>query len=133
MIISMIAAVAENGIIGKDNDLVWRLPKDMRYFMDTTKGHHIITGRRNYESIPEKLRPLKDRTNIVVTRDKSYQAPGAVIVHSLQGAIQKAEDDDEQEIFIIGGGEIYLQALDMADRLYITQVKESFDGDTHFD
>jgi len=132
MIISMIAAVAKNRIIGKDNDLVWNLPDDTRYFMDTTKGHHILTGRRNYESIPPKYRPLKDRTNIIVTNQENYDAKGAVVVHNIQKGIDFAEEAGEEELFIIGGGEIYRQALGQTDKLYITEVHGEFEGDTFF-
>jgi len=132
MIISLIAAISENNVIGKDNRLIWHLPADIRFFMETTTGHHIVTGRKNYESIPEKFRPLKNRTNIIVTRQKDYVAEGAIIVHSLQEAIHYAETHGEDELFVIGGGEIYQQCLPEADRLYITEVKASFDGDTYF-
>ena len=132
MRISMIAAVSENRVIGKDNDLVWSLPRDMKYFMDTTRGHHIITGRRNYESIPNKYRPLKDRTNIIVTRQGDYDGGEALIVHSIEEGIDLARKNGEEELFIIGGGEIYSQALPLADRLYITEVKGIFEGDTFF-
>ena len=90
MKVSTIAAVATNGVIGKDNDLVWSLPLDMKFFMKTTKGHVVVTGRKNYESIPEKYRPLKDRTNIVVTRNVNYVAEGAHVVHSLKDALEFA-------------------------------------------
>jgi len=132
MIISLIAAVAENQVIGKDNDLIWSLPRDTRYFIDKTSGHHIITGRRNYESIPAKYRPLKDRTNIIVTRQKSYQAPGAMVVNTLDEGIELACQNGEEELFIIGGGEIYQQSVELADKLYITEVKASFEGDVYF-
>lgn len=132
MIISMIAAIAENRVIGKDNDLVWDLPTDMKYFMSTTKEHCIVAGRRNYESIPPKFRPLKDRTNIIVTRNIDYRAPGAIVVNSLDEAIERARLEGETELFIIGGGEIYEQALPMAERLYLTEVKGNFEGDTYF-
>ena len=132
MIISLIAAVAENRVIGKDNDLLWRLPKDIRFFMNTTIGHHVITGRKNYESIPPGFRPLKDRTNIVVTNQQTYETPGAEIVHTLEEGVELARKNGETELFIIGGGQIYSQFMNMADRLYITEVKAAFDGDTFF-
>jgi len=135
MIISMIAAVAENRVIGKDNDLVWSLPDDMKYFMETTKGHPVIMGRKNYESIPEKFRPLKNRTNIVVTRNPSYKindCPDCIIVNSLNDAIKAAQNDGIEESFIIGGGQIYELGLPLADRLYITEIKSTFEGDTFF-
>ena len=132
MIISLIAAVAGNHVIGKDNDLVWSLPKDMKYFMDTTEQHCILTGRRNYESIPKKYRPLKNRINIVITRSKNYDAPGAIVVSSISEGIAFAKEKGEKELFIIGGGTIYCQTLKWADRLYITEVKGEFEGDTYF-
>ena len=132
MIISLIAAVAENGVIGKDNDLIWRLPRDTLFFMNTTRGHHVLTGRKNYESIPEKYRPLKDRVNIVVTNQNSYEAPGAEVVYSVEEGIELARNAGEAQLFIIGGGQIYKQTLAMADRLYITEVKSTFEGDTYF-
>jgi dihydrofolate reductase len=82
MRISIIVAVASNGVIGRDNDLVWRLRDDMKFFSETTKGHAVLTGRRNYESIPERFRPLPHRTNIVITRNAEYEAPGAEIAHT---------------------------------------------------
>jgi dihydrofolate reductase len=132
MIISMIAAVSENNVIGKDNNLVWNLPEDMKYFMNTTKGHHVLTGRKNYESIPLKYRPLRDRTNIIVTHQEDYKCEGAIVVHSIEEGIQIAYENGEEELFIIGGGEIYSQALPRADKLYITEVKGTFFGDTYF-
>ena len=134
MIISLIAAVAENGIIGGNNTLPWHLPLDMRFFMKTTEGHCIITGRRNYESIPEKFRPLKNRTNIVVTRQQNYalETGELKVVGSLQEGIEVARRAMEQELFIIGGGEVYRQAMSLADRLYITEIKHQFEGDTYF-
>ena len=131
MKVSTIAAVAANGVIGKDNDLVWSLPLDMKFFMKTTKGHVVVTGRKNYESIPEKYRPLKDRTNIVVTRNVNYVAEGAHVVHSLKDALEFARQQDETECFVIGGGQIYRQALEAGwvDAQYITHVDASPDGD----
>ncbi|RLD21954.1 MAG: dihydrofolate reductase [Bacteroidetes bacterium] len=132
MIISMIAAVAENKVIGKDNDLVWRLPDDMKYFMETTKDHFIIMGRKNYESIPHKFRPLPNRTNIIVTRQTDYIADDCIIVDTIEKAIDYTKENDQKEIFIIGGGQIYAQSLDLANKLYITEIKEKFEGDTYF-
>lgn len=132
MIISMIAAVAENKVIGKDNDLVWRLPDDMKYFMETTREHFVIMGRKNYESIPHKFRPLPNRTNIIVTRQADYEADDCIIVGTIEKAIEYARKQDQKEIFIIGGGQIYAQSLELANKLYITEIKEKFDGDTFF-
>ena len=127
MRISTIAAVANNNVIGKDNDLVWTLPADMRFFMETTAGHVVITGRRNYESIPNKYRPLKGRTNVVITRNRDYKAEGAIVVHDLRDALDKAHALGETECFIIGGGQIYKQALlgNMVDTQYITHASRS--------
>lgn len=135
MRISIIVAVANNGVIGRDNDLVWRLRDDMKFFSETTRGHVVITGRKNYESIPEKFRPLPHRTNIVVTRNADYAAPGAEVVHSLQAALDAAAAAGAADAFIIGGGEIYRQALERGDvgRVLLTHVDAAPDGDTFFD
>lgn len=130
--ISIIVAVAENNVIGKDNTLIWHLPADMKYFKEKTSRHCIITGRKNYESIPEKFRPLPNRTNIVISRQKDYNAPGAIVVSSIEDAITKAKETDDSEIFIIGGAEIYRQSIHLADKLYITQIHNKFDGDAFF-
>jgi len=134
MITSLIVAVAENNVIGKDNDLIWRLPKDMKFFKETTLNHHIITGRKNYVSIPQKFRPLPNRINIVLTRQTDFKEEGCVIKHSLEAAIAHAKDNNETELFIIGGGQIYKEALEkgLIDRMYITHVQHQFDGDTFF-
>jgi len=134
MIVSMIAAVAKNRVIGKNNQLIWNLPKDMKFFMDSTMGKFIITGRKNYESIPEKYRPLKNRTNIIVTRNYNYIAQGCTVVNSISDGINLARENGEEECFIIGGGQIYQQALEgkMVDKLYITHVDGEFEGDTFF-
>jgi len=132
MIISLIAALARNGVIGKDNDLPWSLPDDMKYFMQTTKGHHIIMGRKNYDSIPEKFRPLPNRTNIVVTRQKDLDLAGCKVVNSLESAVQIASAASEPELFIIGGSTIYKLGLPIANRLYLTEIDADLDGDTYF-
>ena len=132
MIISLIAAIAENQAIGLNNDLIWHLPDDMKYFMETTKGHHVIMGRKNYESIPHKFRPLPERTNIIVTKQDDYEAKDCIITNSIESAIDVARNDRPDEIFIIGGGQIYAHSIDLADRLYITEVHKSFEGDTFF-
>lgn len=132
MKISMIAAVAQNGVIGKDNDLVWNLPDDMKLFMRKTTGHPVIMGRKNYESIPEKFRPLPNRKNVIITRQIDYKADGAVIVHSLDQALDEARKEENDEAFIIGGGEIYTLGLDVADTMYITEIHATFDGDAFF-
>lgn len=132
MIISLIAALTENQVIGKNNDLPWHLPDDMKYFMQTTSGHHVIMGRKNYESIPKKFRPLPNRTNIVVTRQTDYEAPGCIVVNSIPQGIDIAIENHEPEVFIIGGAEIYTQSMAVANRLYLTEIKTSLEGDAFF-
>ncbi len=132
MIISLIAALTENHVIGKNNDLPWSLPDDMKYFMKTTTGHHVIMGRKNYESLPKKFQPLPNRTNIVVTRQKDFIAPQCHVVHSIQAGIDLAKQNNEAEVFIIGGAEIYNQALNVTTRMYLTEIKTKLHGDTFF-
>jgi dihydrofolate reductase len=134
MKVSLIVAVSENGVIGKDNDLIWHLPKDMRFFKETTMGHHVIMGRKNFESIPHKYRPLPDRTNIVITRQSRYKAGGCIVVNSVEAALEIAKNNGDIEPFIIGGGQIYKLALEanLVDKIYLTKVRHSFDGDTFF-
>lgn len=129
--VALIVATARNGVIGRDNGLVWRLKRDMQFFKETTAGHAIITGRRNYDSIPERFRPLPGRQNIVVTRNPEHHAPGATVVTSLEAALEVATTDP---VFIIGGGQIYRQALSagLIDIAYVTHVDAEPEGDTHF-
>lgn len=128
----MIAAVAENNAIGKDNDLIWDLPVDMQFFKEKSLGTSVIMGRKNYESIPEKFRPLPKRDNIVMTRSKSYNAPGCKVVNTMEEAIEAAGKDSD--IFIIGGAEIYKLALDkdLIETMYITEIHAEFDADAFF-
>lgn len=120
--------------IGKNNDLMWHLPADMRFFKETTTGHIVVLGRKNYESIPERFRPLPNRENAVLTRNTSFEAPGCVVFHSLQACLNHYENETERTIFIIGGGEIYKQALglDVIDEMYITHVHQRYEADTFF-
>ncbi len=138
MIISLIAAIAKNNVIGGGNTLLWNLPTDMKHFRDTTRNHTVIMGRKTFEAIG---RPLPNRKNIIITRDKTYIRHGVYMVNSLDEALKVAsleqgkefeENQDEIEIFIIGGGEIYKQAIDKANKLYITEVHQDFEGDTIF-
>ncbi len=138
MIISLIAAVAKNGVIGGGNTLLWNLPRDMKHFRDKTRGHTVIMGRKTFESIGKAL---PNRTNIVITRDVNYSRPDITVVGSLEEALRIAgleqgrefeENQDEVEVFVIGGGEIYKQAMDKANKLYITEVHQDFEGDTMF-
>lgn len=132
MIISLIAAVAENGVIGRNNDLPWKLPDDMRFFMETTKGHYVIMGRKNYDSLHEKFKPLPNRTNIVVTRQQSLNAPGCIVVNSVERALAIADKGGEAEAFVIGGAEIYKLSLPEANKLYLTEIQATVEGDTYF-
>ncbi|KKU21132.1 MAG: hypothetical protein UX31_C0021G0010 [Candidatus Nomurabacteria bacterium GW2011_GWA1_46_11] len=127
--INIIVAHSRNMAIGKANSLPWRLPDDLKRFKKLTSGHPIIMGRKTYQSIN---RPLPDRTNIVVTRDMDLEIPGCVVVHSAAEAIKKAQEFDREEIFIIGGAELYKETLSLADRLYVTIVDMHADGDAFF-
>ena len=133
MKIAMIAAVAENNAIGINNKMPWYLPGDLRYFKAVTMGKPIIMGRKTFDSL---RKPLPGRTNIVITRDKSWDHEGVKVVHNLQDAISLAEDvaliNGNDEIMVIGGEQIYRQALPMAERLYLTKVFRSFEGDAFF-
>lgn len=129
MVISIIAAVSENGIIGNNNSLIWHLKEDMKYFKEKTTGHHIIMGRKTFESISGG-KPLPNRTSIVITRDKNYERDGIIVCHSLEKAIEKCVD--EKEVFIIGGGQIYKEAINICNNLYITKIHKDFDGDVKF-
>jgi dihydrofolate reductase len=125
--ISLVVAMAQNRVIGLNNRLPWRLPADLRYFRRITLGKPIVMGRKTFESIGK---PLDGRTNIVVTRDLRYQASGCVVVHSLTDALRAA--GGATEIMIIGGANIYAQALPVANRIYLTSIHHDIDGDTRF-
>ncbi|MFV8331923.1 dihydrofolate reductase [Flavobacterium sp. GSP14] len=125
--IIMIAAVAENNALGKNNDLLWHLPNDFKRFKSLTSGHHIIMGRKTFESFPK---PLPNRTHIIITREKGYKAEGCIIVNSIDQALAVCPKD--QDTYIIGGGEIYNLGLPYADKLDITRVHQSFEADTYF-
>jgi dihydrofolate reductase len=129
MTISLIAAIGKNNELGKDNTLLWKLPADMQHFIKTTSGHPVIMGRKTFESIG---RPLPNRKNIVITRDKTYLRDSVDVVHSLEEAINKADSADE-EIFVIGGAEIYKQSMSIANKLYITHINaEDKNADAFF-
>jgi len=130
--VSLIAALTRNRVIGKNNDLPWHLPDDMKYFMQTTSRHTVIMGRKNYQSIPEKFRPLPNRNNLVVTRQKDFNAPGCKVVHSMEDALSIARKANEDEVFIIGGAEIYQLGMPLAKRMYLTEIDVILAGDTHF-
>lgn len=120
--------------IGKNNDLMWHLPADMKFFRETTNGHVVVMGRKNWESIPEKFRPLPNRENVILTRNEEYKAEGGLVFHSLQECLNWYSGEDSREVFIIGGGEIYRQALDLkcVDEMYITHVDDVYSADTFF-
>ncbi len=125
--VSIIVAIAQNGTIGDKNSLLWHIKEDMRFFRTTTSGHPVIMGRKTFESLGSK--PLPKRTNIVITRaDREFE--GALTAHSLEEAIRMAGADEE--IFIMGGAQIYREALSVADRMYITHVERDYEGDTSF-
>jgi dihydrofolate reductase len=125
--LSIIVALSENNVIGRDNGLPWKLSADLKRLKSVTMGHHIIMGRRTWESLG---RPLPGRVNVVITRDKNFKAEGAVIVHSLQDALQVAKNDNEA--FIFGGGKVFSEALPQVNRIYETIVHTTIDGDTFF-
>lgn len=129
MIISAIVAAATNRVIGVDNDLPWRLPKDLKWFKEKTLHRHVIHGRKSFESLPF---PLPKRINIVVTRDRAYYHNHAIVVHSIDEALAYAKAEGEEEAFILGGGNIYAQTQDLWDKLYLTEVHATPDGDTYF-
>jgi dihydrofolate reductase len=129
-IIALIVAVAENGVIGRDNALPWRIPEDMKWFKARTMGKPCIMGRKTWESFPK--RPLPERTNIVVTRHTGYRAEGAVVVPSLRAALDVAAGEEPDEIMVLGGAEIYALALPLAERIYLTRVHLAAAGDAVF-
>jgi dihydrofolate reductase len=129
MIVSSIVAVSKNRVIGKENGMPWHLPKDMRYFKRKTLDRHVIMGRKNFEAMGN---PLPKRTNIILTRDPFYISSSSLVAHTIEEALSIAYDNGEEEVFIIGGGEIYKQSMDFWDRLYITEIHEDVEGDIFF-
>lgn len=129
---ALIAAIGKHREIGKDNDLLWHLPRDMQFFKETTQGHVVVMGRKNWESIPEKFRPLPNRKNIVLSKNTDFKAEGAILIHDIRELNQHLEAN--QKCFIIGGAQIYQLALeqDLIDEMYITQVDQTFEADTYF-
>ena len=131
----IIVATAKNRVIGKDNDLIWHLPVDMRYFKQTTKGAPVIMGRKNYESIPEKYRPLPGRLNVVLSKQADYPvAEGVWLRSDLESTLTELRERGEERVFIIGGGQIYAAALELkiVDRMLITWIDADLEGDAHF-
>jgi dihydrofolate reductase len=131
--IAMIVGVAENGVIGSDQTIPWRIPSDMAFFKRTTMGKPVVMGRKQYETVG---RPLPGRTNIVVTRQRGYQPDGVLVFNSIDGALEKAREvavaDGVDEIMIIGGGELYAQLMPQADRLYVSHIELAPEGDVRF-
>ncbi len=125
--ISILVAMARNRTIGVNNTLPWRCPDDLKHFKALTMGHHMIMGRKTFDSIGK---PLPGRTTVVVTRDRNLKVEGCVVVNSLQDAITACQGDNE--VFIVGGADIYAQSLQLADTLYITEIQQEVEGDAHF-
>jgi len=130
MKLALIAAVARDGSIGKDNGLLCHLPEDQQHFRRVTMGCPVIMGRKTWESLPARFRPLPGRRNVVVTRNEQWQADGAEAAPSLAAAIARVAA--ETKVFVIGGGELYREAMPRADELLLTEIERDFDGDTHF-
>lgn len=134
MKVALIVATDNERGIGKNNDLMWHLPADMKFFKDTTSGHIVVTGRKNYDSIPERFRPLPNRENAVLTRNADYKAPGALVFSSVPECLKHYEAEKGRTVFIIGGGQIYKEAmaLNVLDEMYITHVNHIYGADTFF-
>lgn len=129
MIKIIIAAKSDNNVIGKENDLVWHMPADLKFFMNKTKGHFVIMGRKTFESLGK---PLPGRPTIIITRNKDYQVEGCWVVDSIDKAFQVAEKENQQDVFILGGAQIYDKTINIADKMFITEIQSTFDGDAFF-
>ena len=131
---ALIVAIDANRGIGKDNDLMWHLPNDMKFFKETTQNQIVVMGRKNYDSIPERYRPLPNRLNVVLTRNLDFQAPGCKVFTSLTDCLEFFKEENDRTVFIIGGGEIYKMALDSGriDEMFITYIDKSYGADTFF-
>lgn len=125
--LNLIVAMARNRVIGIDNTLPWHLPEDLKHFKQLTMGHHIVMGRKTYDSIG---RPLPGRTTVIVSRDPDYAMAGCLVAHTLDEAVQMCASDDQ--VFFVGGTSLYEQALPLAERLYITEIQADYQGDAHF-
>lgn len=132
--IQLIVAMDEQRGIGKNNDLMWHLPADMKFFKETTEHHIVVMGRKNYDSIPVKYRPLSNRENVVLTRNTNFTAENCVVFHSLEDCLHHYQSETSRILFIIGGGQIYAEALalDVVEEMYITFVHHTFGADTFF-
>ena len=132
-VISMVVAMGHGRVIGKDSALLWRIPDDLKRFKALTLGHPVIMGRKTWESLPERFRPLPGRTNIVVTRQDDYEATGAVVAHSLEEArAAAARVEGSDDVFVIGGAQLYSEALPLTDRLHLTLIDDTKEGDAYF-
>ena len=134
MKVALIVAIDSARGIGKDNDLMWHLPNDMKFFKETTQNQIVVMGRKNYDSIPEKYRPLPNRLNVILTRNTDFQAPGCEVFNSLDECLTFFKNESERTIFIIGGGQIYKMALESnrIDEMYITFINKEYGADTFF-
>jgi dihydrofolate reductase len=134
MNIAIIVAMDANRGIGKNNDLMWHLPTDMKFFKEKTTENIVVMGRKNFESIPEKYRPLPNRENVILTRNKDFKAEGCLVFNSFDEVLKHYENEEDRTMFIIGGGEIYKEALkkDIVDEMYVTKINKSYDADTFF-
>lgn len=134
MKVALIVAMDKERGIGRNNDLMWHLPDDMQFFKESTKGQIVVMGRRNYDSIPEKFRPLPGRENVVLTRNTDFQANKCAVFHTLQECLEHYRNETERTVFIIGGGEIYRLALNagVVDTMYITHIDHVYGADTFF-
>lgn len=132
MKLSLIVAMDAARGIGKNNDLMWHLPNDMKFFKETTQGHVVVMGRKNYDSIPEKYRPLPNRENIILTRNSDFEADNCLVFNSMDACLAHFKDESERTVFIIGGGEIYNLALSQVSEMYITHINKTYGADTFF-
>jgi len=127
MIVSAVVAIGENNAIGKDNQLLWRLPADLKHFKEITSGHTVIMGRKTYDSVGK---PLPNRRNIIITRNKDLEIPGVEIVASMDEALALCQE--EEEVYVIGGAQIYASSMHLTDKIYLTRVHQSFEADSFF-
>ena len=128
---NIIVAVDKNWAIGKNNKMMWSIPADMRFFREKTTGHVVVMGRKTLESFPNGL-PLKQRTNLILSRDKSFQVKGALVLHTMEELLEHPKEYDSSDIFIIGGESIYRQFLPYCDTAYVTRIDHAYDADTYF-
>jgi len=129
-LVSFVVAMDRNRLIGKGSGLPWRLPDEIRRFKAITMGHPVLMGRKTFETIPQKFRPLPGRTNIILTRQKGYEAPGCIVVHSMEEALSAVSP--EEELMVIGGSQLFNALLPVVDRLYLTEIDGQYEGDVYF-